>query len=140
MVAEEVGVKAISAEDVAAMKKLIADQIPLVLASDWDGYGQLFTEDVMFMPSNAPAMKGREVLGQMFGGATFTEFNPTLIEVHGYGDIAYGRGAVSMTYQFEGSEETISDTAKWIAIFLKQPDGKWLVAVDIWNSDLPLPE
>ncbi len=139
-VAEESGVKALTDEDVAAMKKVIADQTPLVLAGDWDGYGQLFTEDVMIMPPNAPIMKAREVWGQMFGGATFTEFNANLIEVDGYGDIAYGRGTVSLTFQFEGTEEPISDTAKWICIFRKQPDGKWLIAVDIWNSDLPLPE
>lgn len=138
MATEEVGIKAISAEDIAAMKKLIADQAPLVLAGDLEGYGQLFTEDCMIMPPNAPAMKGREVWSQMFTGFTFTEFNPTLIEVHGYGDIAHGRGAVSFTFQIEGAEESISETVKWIAIFRKQPDGRWLIAVDIWNSDLPL--
>jgi ketosteroid isomerase-like protein len=139
-VAEEPGVKPLSDEDVAAIKKLLADQAPLILAGDWEGYGQLFTEDVMIMPPNTPLMKGRAVWGQMFGGATFTEFNSNLIEVHGYGDIAYGRGTVTLTFQFEGAEESISESAKWIAIFRKQPDGKWLIAVDIWNSDLPLPE
>ncbi len=60
-VAEEVGVKAITDEDVAALKKLIADQVPLILAGDLEGYGQLFTEDCMIMSPNVPAMKGREV-------------------------------------------------------------------------------
>jgi len=136
--AEEVTVAPLSDEDVAAMKKIIADQAPLVLAGDWEGYGQLFTEDVIIMPPNAPAMKGREVWGQMFAGATFTEFSATLIEVDGCGDIACGRGTVSLTFQFEGTGEPISDSVKWISIFRKQPDGKWLCAVDIWNSDLPL--
>jgi uncharacterized protein (TIGR02246 family) len=139
-VAEEVGVRAITDEDIAAIEKLIADQVPLVLAGDLEGYGQLFTEDCMIMPPNVPAMKGREVWSQMFTGATFTEFNPTLIEVHGYGDIAYGRGTVMLTFQFEGVEEPISESTKWISIFRKQPDGRWLIAVDIWNSDQPLPE
>ena len=138
-VAEEPEPMGLTDEDVAAMKKIIADQTPLVLAGDWEGYGQLFTEDVMIMAPNVPAMKGREVWGQMFGVATFTEFSSTLIEVDGCGDIAYGRGTVSLTFQFEGTEEPISDSAKWISIFRKQPDGKWLIAVDIWNSDLPLP-
>jgi uncharacterized protein (TIGR02246 family) len=139
-VAEEVGVRAITDEDVAAIEKLIADQVPLILAGDLEGYGQLFTEDCMIMPPNVPAMKGREVWSQMFTGAKFTEFNPTLNDVHGYGDLAYGSGTVTLTFQIEGMEEPISESAKWISIFRKQPDGRWLIAVDIWNSDQPLPE
>ena len=138
--AEEPGVKPLSAEDVDAMKKVIADQAPLLLAGDLEGYGQLFTEDCMIMPPDAPLMQGREVWGQLFAGASFTEFNANLIEVDGYGDLAYGRGTVSAKFKVEGAEEPISALMKWICIFRKQPDGKWLIAEDIWNSELPLPE
>ena len=49
------------------------------------------------------------------------------------------RGAYSLTIQPEGAPESIRDTGKYIEIRRKQQDGSWLIAIDIWNSDLPLP-
>ena len=45
-----------------------------------------------------------------------------------------------MTILVEGTLEPTHDTGKYVEIWRKQPDGKWLIAVDISNSDLPLPE
>ncbi len=39
-----------------------------------------------------------------------------------------------------GTPEPTHDTGKYVEIWRQQPDGKWLLAVDISNSDLPLPE
>jgi ketosteroid isomerase-like protein len=33
----------------------------------------------------------------------------------------------------------VTDHGKYVAVWKKQADGNWKVAVDIWNTDLPLP-
>jgi ketosteroid isomerase-like protein len=40
----------------------------------------------------------------------------------------------------EGAPEPFQESGKYVVILQKQPDGSWLVVVDIWNSDLPLTE
>jgi uncharacterized protein (TIGR02246 family) len=125
-------------EDVTAIKQMIADQEPLLLAGDLEGLSQLFTEDVVLMPPNAPAAKGREAILQMFAGTTFTKFSSSLVEIEGSDDFAFGRGTMSWTFSVEGTTESITDSGKWAASWKKQPDGRWLVAIDIWNSDNPI--
>jgi ketosteroid isomerase-like protein len=137
-VAEEVEPIGLTDEDVAAIKQMLLDEETLLLADDWEGFSQLYTEDVLLMPPNAPTVRGREALLQMFAGFTITEFSSSIEEVYGCGDIAFGRGIFSWTFSVEGSTEAMSDSGKFVGVWKKQPDGKWLVAVNIWNSDLPL--
>jgi len=137
-VAEEVEPVRFADEDVAAMKKMLVEEETLLLAGDWEGFSQLYTEDVVLMPPNAPTVRGREALLQMFAGFTITEFSSSIVEVDGYGDIAFGRGIFSWTFNVEGSKEPISDSGKWAGVWKKQPDGKRLVPVNIWDSDIPL--
>ncbi|NIM47978.1 MAG: hypothetical protein GTO22_01735 [Gemmatimonadales bacterium] len=68
-----------------------------------------------------------------------TEFTITLVETGGGGDVAYARGTYLLTIAVEGAEPT-TDTGKYIEIRRKQPDGSWPIAIDMFNSDLPLPE
>jgi ketosteroid isomerase-like protein len=38
-----------------------------------------------------------------------------------------------------GASAAVADTGKFIEVWLKQADGTWRLAWDIWNSDIPLP-
>ncbi len=40
----------------------------------------------------------------------------------------------------EGAAEPVQDRGKYVEIRRKQADGAWLIAVDIFNSDLPIPQ
>ena len=73
-------------------------------------------------------------------GLTFTEHKVEFVEVDGCGDIAYGRALWAQTMRIKGVAEPIREEGKILAIFRKQPDGSWLMAVEMWNSDLPLAE
>jgi hypothetical protein len=42
--------------------------------------------------------------------------------------------------EIEGAPEPIQDIGKFITILQKQQNNSWLIALDIFNSDLPLPE
>jgi uncharacterized protein (TIGR02246 family) len=141
-VTEEVGVKALSDEDVAAIKALGPALDKSALAGDWDAVASLFTEDVVMMGPNSPIIQGRSTLLEVMksSGMTVTEHVVELVEVDGYGDIAYGRATWKETFSIEGVAEPIKEEGKILGIFRKQPDNSWLIAVWMWNSDLPLPE
>jgi len=141
-VAEEPGVRALSDEDVAAIKAIGPAMDKAALAGDFDAALALFTEDVLVMGSNSPTFQGRstwlEIVNSL--GMTVTEHVLEFVEVDGYGDIAYARGIWKEAYNIEGVEEPHKDKGKALGILRKQPDGSWLIAVWAWSSDLPLPE
>jgi len=141
-VAEEVGVKALSNEDVAAIKALGPALDEAALAGDWDAVVALFTEDGMWMGPNSPITQGHSAMMDLLesSGMTVTEHKVELVEVDGCGDIAYGRATWVETFSIEGVAEPIKEEGKILAIFRKQPDGSWRIAFWMWNSDLPLPE
>jgi uncharacterized protein (TIGR02246 family) len=137
--APEVG--PLSEEDVAAIKAIRVVYAEDVLANDWAALAALFTEDVVLMPPNGPVVEGQVAMQDFLDSFPFiTQFAVTIVQIDGRGNLAFVRGTVSMTFIVEGAPEPIHDTAKFVDIWRKQPDGKWLIAVHIWNSDLPLPD
>ncbi len=54
----------------------------------------------------------------------------------GFGDLAYVRGRYQLHLAIEGAAV---DSGKCLEIRRRQPDGTWLLEVDIFNSSLPLP-
>ena len=142
-VAEEIGVEVVglSDEDVASIRTAHDDYVQAVMTGGYVATIEYYTEDAIMMPPNAPMVQGREALkafSEAFPPAT--AFNMTLEEIDGRDDLAFVRGTYSMTFALEGAPEPIQDIGKFIEILKKQQDGSWLIAIDIFNSDLPLPE
>jgi uncharacterized protein (TIGR02246 family) len=137
------GVGALSDEDVAAIRDLGEREIvEALLAEDWDHFVATFTEDAVRMPPNEPLHQGRETIREWaeanWGPLTLTEFTQTMLSIDGRGDLAYVRGSYSATSEVPGFSEPVSDVGKVVAIMRRQDDGRWLIAVAIYNSDLPL--
>ena len=131
----------LSEEDVAAIRASAESFVEAVRAGDWAGMAALYTEDAVVMAPNEPAVQGRAAI-EAWGGAfpPNTDFSIEIVEIDGRGDLAYVRGTTSSTWMPEGASEPIQETDKYVEIRRRQPDGTWLIAVDIFNSDLPLPE
>jgi ketosteroid isomerase-like protein len=53
------------------------------------------------------------------------------------GDWAFDRGNLTITGQLAAGGEPFQYSGNILLIWQRQPDGSWLIAVDIWNSDLP---
>ena len=141
-VVEEVGVKALSEADVAAIKAMGPVIDEAALAGDWNALVALFAEDALLMGPNAPISQGRSSLLEMIEslGLTVAEHKIEFVEVDGYGDIAYARGTYAEKFSVQGVEEPITDEGKILAILKKQSDGSWLFTIWMSNSDLPLAE
>ena len=141
--AEAVGVAPLSAEDVAAIKAIGPALDKANLAGDFDAVVEMMSEDILLMNPNEQIIQGRAKTLEWFNAfkpATFTEHRHELLEVDGYGDIAYARGAYKNAFIFEGVDEPIRGEGKTLLILRKQTDGSWLISRFCWNSDLPLPE
>ncbi|MEE9230166.1 MAG: DUF4440 domain-containing protein [Acidobacteriota bacterium] len=132
----------LSEEDMAAIKSIgpAVDQAALV--GDWGAVVAVMTEDGLWMPPNSPAIQGRATMKAWLESLdiTMTERKIELLEIDGHGDIAYARGTYAETFTVGGVPEPIENVGKNLSILRKQPDGSWLIAVWIWNSDLPPPE
>jgi uncharacterized protein (TIGR02246 family) len=138
----EVG--SLSEEDVAAIRDLCEREVvDALLAEDWALFAATFTEDAIRMPPNEPLHQGREAIREWaeaaWGPLTLAEFTQTMESIDGRGDLAYARGSYSATSEVPGLDEPVGDVGKVIAILHKQEDGRWLISVAIYNSDLPLP-
>ena len=137
--APEVG--PLSEEDVAAIKASAVVFVEAVVAGDWAAVSAGYTEDAVLVFPNEPAVEGRVAIQAFFElFPSITQFEPTIVQMDGRGDLAFVRATYAMTYIVEGTPEPIHDRGQYVEIWRKQPDGKWLIAVDISNSDLPLPD
>ena len=129
----------LSEVDRAAIEATSKAFVEGVNAKDWAAVAATYTEDGVIMPPNGPAVAGRaNVQAFLETFPPISAFNLVNAEVEGLGDMAYVRGAYTMTITPEGADP-VTDTGKFIEIRKKQADGSWLLYLDIFNSDLPLP-
>jgi len=100
----------------------------------------LFTETATFMPPNGGPVEGRAAIRAWLAAfPPMSEFTATPVEIDGRGDLAYVRGTYTLTIAAASGRAAMPDHGKYLEIRRRQPDGKWLVAIDIFNSDVPLP-
>jgi ketosteroid isomerase-like protein len=131
-------VGALSAKDTAAIRSASEQFSRFLLAQDFDALVQLYTDDGVFMPPHQPAVNGRSALRSwMAAFPKVTQFALEIGEIDGREDLAYVRGRYSMTLHPDGAPGPVDDVGKYIEIRKKQPDGSWLMAADIFNSDTP---
>jgi uncharacterized protein (TIGR02246 family) len=102
----------------------------------------VFSEDAVQMPPNTPANVGREMIrawSKAFLDPLRAEFAHEVGEIRVAGDWAFERGTYRIRVTPKAGGESFQDTGKYITIYQKQPDGAWLLARDIWNSNHPTP-
>jgi len=107
--------------------------------TDWTAYTEhYYTSDGIILPPNAEAIEGKENIISFLGSfPPITDMQFNHIKVEGAGDIAYVYGRYFLAMEGEG-EEAIQDNGKYLEIWKRQSDGSWKVAIDIFNSDLPI--
>ncbi|MGE5803721.1 MAG: YybH family protein [Gemmatimonadota bacterium] len=98
----------------------------------------LYTENGSVMPPNTGIVEGRAAIRAWTAAFPPTsDFALTPIEIDGRGDLAYVRGTYSFKIVGPDGHQVGEDHGKFVEIRRKQPDGEWLIAVDIFNSDVP---
>lgn len=109
-------------------------------AGNWDSVAALYTEDATALPPNSPMVTGRAGVRQAFAAMPpVGDVKLTTGEVVATAEMAVVRGNYSLNLMLPGANAAIADTGKFVELWRKQSDGRWLLSWDIWNSDIPLP-
>jgi ketosteroid isomerase-like protein len=99
-----------------------------------------YTQDAMLMPPNEPAVRGRAAI-QAWVQRMFDQGTVTLALTPMESAISGNIGYQAENYTFTMKPTTgaaMTDKGKSLVVF-KQVGGKWLMAHDIFNSDMPPP-
>ena len=124
-------------EDGQAIRQANEDHTAAFNAKDLDKVVGLYSDEAVFMPPNAPLLRGRDPVKDFYGrivarGATL-KMEPD--EVNGHGPLAYESGTYEVQYtDGEGSR----DRGKYLRV-LRKLNGNWRVVKMMWSSDLPKP-
>jgi uncharacterized protein (TIGR02246 family) len=110
---------------------------------DVDKLVSFYAADAVVLPAHAAIATTKDSIRQIFQRLlsihdVALSWKPTNVIVAGSGDLAYSTGTYEMNAPDESGKST-TDHGKYVAVWKKQADGSWKVAVDIWNTDLPLP-
>ena len=103
-------------------------------AKQIDSILELYADNSVFMPPNAPVLRGREPLRAFYQDLISRATNLRLEteDVSGHGPIAYETGSYSLVYQ----DGATRDRGKFIFIW-RQMNDRWVTEKTIWSSDLP---
>jgi ketosteroid isomerase-like protein len=102
-----------------------------------------YADDAIGMYPNAPMLTSKEsirkALADAFALPGFSEKCELVNAVAPRsGDIGYTYGTYVATMN-DAKGKPMTDHGKYLTIWKKQADGKWKVAVDMENTDMPLP-
>lgn len=128
--------------DKHTISKVGERELSALNAGDIDGNLATLTTDVVMMSPNEPVINGaagvRAWLREAHDQATFN-LRYTESHVVVAGDWAVERYVAAGTITPKKGGKPTEERAKGIHIYQRQPDGGWLIAQDIWNSDSPPP-
>ena len=130
--------KGLSQADVRKIDEATQTATKAALAQDFATWAALFLDDAVVNPPNEPAVKGREAIRAWLEKfPPITEFKLNSVKVEGCENLAYVLGTYTMTIAPPGSPGPVKDSGKFVTVLRRQPDARWLVAVDMFSSDLP---
>jgi len=139
--AEEAG-PTFTEADRAAIEAATEEALAINATRDHTAYvDHYYTADVVIMPPNGEVIRGRDAaLAFNENFPAYEDLQFIHVEMDGEGDLAYVYGIYTMVMAAAEGEDPVEDRGKYLEIWKRQPDGGWKVALDIFNSDLPLPE
>ncbi len=114
--------------------------VAAINSNDLQTFLGMLTDDVVFMPPNAPRLVGKDAVREW--AAPYLEayrihWEKTTLEFIVAGDWAIEQYAYEESDRARDGGPPLRDTGKGINIYRRGTDGVWRVARDAWNSDLP---
>lgn len=103
-----------------------------------------YAEDACLLPTAEPKVEGKAAIKKewqhIFQIPDFSSTSTlTKIEISNDGSMAYTMGSYLATMQGEDGKQ-VQEPGKWISIWKKQPDNRWQIIADTYNTDIPPPD
>ena len=127
----------LSKEDVAALEAMSLGFAKAMNERDLDAVAAFYAEDALFMPPNMPAVMGRKAIREFM--ENFPQVKDMTLEhvkIMGSGDVVTIAGKWTMTMVM--GEKSIADTGHFLDTRVRQKDGSWAYAADMFSSDQPM--
>ena len=133
--AKDVGnTSTLSDNDLSAIRKLHNDFEQAILeANGLDLIPAFYEETAVQLEKRNPPVQGKSAIIarlENWRGIVLKERKYTIEKIEGCGDLAYVWGVITQSYEFNGIPS--ENGLKMLRIFKKQPDGSWLISVEIW--------
>ena len=131
-----------SEESIAAIREISEAFQDAGRTEDWAAASQALSESARIMVPNQGIVDGRAgwVSWVEEMNISVTEYTIEIQDIDARGDLAFVRGTYDEVLGVDGIPDAIADNGKSIQIWRLEADGSWRVVVDIWNSNVPLPE
>ena len=131
------GAHALTAANLAAVRKVWDTMEAANMATDWDTYQQHLTQDhVTLDPRIAEPLRGLAAWREWLDSADLSdpEGRFTVEEISGSGDVTY------IVFTFEASwierGEQMEAQGKGLSLFRREADGSWRMSHNAWNANL----
>jgi uncharacterized protein (TIGR02246 family) len=126
--------------DLDAIRAVLEDVKQADMSGDIDGLLSYYTEDVVSMPPDLPALVGKDALRAYYEDAfsqiSIEKLEMTPEEIHVAGDWAFSRGKFEETV-VPSAGDPFDVVGKFLFILHREADGSWKVARLIGNMDAP---
>jgi uncharacterized protein (TIGR02246 family) len=120
------------------IEELRSAHVAALNAGNAEALVDVFAEDAVQMPPNAPANAGKTSIrawAKAFLDAFRVKFTLSVTELQIAGDRAIESGAYTIALTPAGDGQSLQDKGKYITVYKRSSTGGWAVARDIWNSD-----
>ena len=126
--------------NILEIKKVNQKYLEFYNSGNYEGVASLHTEDAVVMPPNVLSRIGKDqimsaIKDEISMGFTDLKFVENDIKI--FGTLAYDEGSYSLNIKSDTGEIIGNDFGKYLVVWEKQNDGRWLMKKDIWNSNLP---
>jgi ketosteroid isomerase-like protein len=110
-------------------------------AKDVDKSVAFLDENASMLAPNTPIATGKTAISKLIAGELALQdskirWHPDKAGVAQSGELGYTSGFYDWSFK-DKSGKIVSDTGKYLTVWKKQPDGKWKVLFDTYNSDNP---
>ena len=130
-----------NAADIAAITKTGAEFSQRYMRGDNQGMANLYTDDGIIFPPGRPIIRGRAAIAEYWKlqpGVTVVDHKTTADSIIIRGDIAYDYGTFRSQNARDGQTSN-PGFGKYVIVWRRQSDGRWLMHLDIWNGSPATP-
>jgi uncharacterized protein (TIGR02246 family) len=127
-------------ESVVGLDRLRADWTAAYETGDAEAMVELYVENAVRMPYDAPAVEGREAIVAAYrasfaGRRLFPEVDLVALDVEVLGDTAIERGRYHEVLTSRDGVTRIVEDGKYVSVARRGADDRWRYAISIFNRD-----